>query len=61
MPIGILFWVLMVLWLVLGFTVGAGTPPENGPVRYLYLWGGNLLLFILLFIVGYCLFGFVVQ
>ncbi len=52
MPIGILFWVLMVLWALFGFgvIVLAGAP-----------WGGNLLLFILLFLLGWRCFGFIVR
>lgn len=52
MPKGILFWVLMVLW----FFVGAYW-------YYAYHFGGvpDLLLFVLLFLLGWKVFGFVVQ
>jgi hypothetical protein len=49
MPLGILFWVLMLIWLIFGIwtqrtNIQAGT---NWGV-----WGGNLLIFILLFVLG---------
>ena len=51
MPIGLIFWVLMLLWLVLGLVPQGPTPPP-------YLrWGGTLLLFILLFLLGWAEFG----
>ncbi len=55
MPIGMIFWMLMIIWFVFG----------------LYCWRsdgqglnvsvGNLLLFVLLFILGWRVFGFVIQ
>ena len=48
MPIGLIFWVLMLLWLVFGFI-----PQQPGPLRY----GGTLILFILLFLLGWAAFG----
>lgn len=52
MPKGILFWVLMVLWVVLGAYFG----------RSDWRWGGAaLLLFFLLFLLGWQVFGFIVQ
>jgi hypothetical protein len=47
-PIGILYWVIYVLWIVLGLYLGG------------FLWSG-LVLAILLFLIGWKLFGFVVQ
>lgn len=53
MPKGVIFWVLMIMWAVFGFYAGyAG----NRLVA-----GGSLLLFILLFLLGWQVFGFVVQ
>ena len=53
MPIGLIFWVLMLLWLVLGFV-----PQPAGSPAPLYLkWGGTLLLFILLVLLGWDAFG----
>lgn len=52
MPMGVLFWVLMLLWLLLG--LWWSWPPEGrgwGPV------GGNLMLFLLLLLLGWKVFG----
>lgn len=57
MPIGTIFWVLMILWAVFGVYTGrTAFAAEN----YGFL-GGSLLLFILLFLLGWKCFGFVVQ
>jgi hypothetical protein len=50
---GLLFWILMILWLVFGFWSGY-TPGQPYPVRS---WGGNILLFILFAILGWQVFG----
>jgi len=52
MTIGLVFWILMLLWLVLGiyWNWPAGAP--NWPIA-----GGNLLLFILLLLLGWHSFG----
>lgn len=57
MPIGIIFWVLMILWFFFGLWVNRGPFKEGnyGPA------GANLLLFVLLFLLGWRVFGFVVQ
>lgn len=57
MSIGLLFWVLMVLWFFswLGTTYAPG---QFGP------WGihaSNLLFFVLLFLLGWHSFGFVIH
>lgn len=52
MPIGLLFWILMVLWALFGFGV---LSISQAP------WGGTLLLFVLLFLLGWKCFGFIVQ
>ena len=57
MSIGLLFWVLMILWLVLGF-VWNREAIKGGNYG---LIGGSLLLFILLFLLGWRAFGFVIQ
>lgn len=59
MPAGYIFWLLMILWAVFGFlgvSVDAGSPYRW---RYYGAWG--LLTFALFFLVGWKLFGFVVQ
>ncbi len=61
MPLGMIFWVLMILWFFFGLywywpvVPTDGSRPAIGPI------GGHLLLFVLFFIVGWKLFGFVVQ
>jgi hypothetical protein len=54
---GLLFWVLMVVWFCFGLYVNR-EPIRGGNYGAL---GGGLLLFILLFILGWHCFGFVVQ
>ena len=56
MSIGLLFWVLMVLWLVLGVF---NWPGRAADARF--AMGGSLLEFILLFLLGWRIFGFIVQ
>jgi uncharacterized membrane protein YedE/YeeE len=53
MTLAVLFWVLMIIWLVFGLWTGY-TPGQPYPVRS---WGGNLLIFVLLAILGYAAFG----
>lgn len=54
MTLGLAYWILMLLWLVLGLYVGwsdwsVGVRP--------FIIGGNLLLFILLLLLGWQVFG----
>lgn len=53
MPMGILFWVLMLLWFFFGLYVNREgiRGGAYGPV------GGNLLLFVLLGLLGWRCFG----
>lgn len=53
MPIGILFWVLMILWLISGLW---WNKDDFQAGRY-GLFGSNLLLFILLGLLGWRAFG----
>jgi hypothetical protein len=57
MPIGILFWVLMILWFLFGCYWNAD---EFKAGKY-GLFGGNLLLFVLLGLLGWRTFGPVLQ
>jgi hypothetical protein len=50
MPISLIFWVLMLCWLVFGLVTGPR--PFN-----LVGFGGSLLLFILLGLLGWAVFG----
>lgn len=57
MPIGVIFWLLMILW----FLFGLYWDRENIQGGKYGTTGGNLLLFVLLFLLGWKAFGFVVQ
>jgi hypothetical protein len=52
MGIGLVFWILMLIWLVFGFAWHWGAVPGTyGP------WGHSLLLFVLLLLLGWAAFG----
>lgn len=51
---GTIFWLLMILW----FVFGAWTAWNGASMTVV---GGNLLVFILFFLLGWHCFGFVVQ
>jgi hypothetical protein len=53
MPIGVLFWLLMLIWLISGI-YSYRTDIFRGNYG---IAGGNLLLFILLALIGWKLFG----
>lgn len=55
---GLVFWLLMVLWAVL-VALGFWGPQQPGQSRTAGLSFG--LLFVLLFILGWAVFGFVIQ
>jgi len=55
--IGFVFWLLMVLWLIFGVYWNR-SDIRGGNYGLL---GGNLLLFVLLFLLGWKLFGFPIQ
>ena len=57
MPIGILFWVLMIFWLLFGLWWN-GDQFKAGNYG---IFGGNLLLFLLLALLGWRVFGPVLQ
>ncbi len=57
MPIGLLFWLLMVLWILFGL-YWQRTDIQGGNYGIL---GGNLLLFVLLALIGWKVFGPVLQ
>ena len=50
MSFGLVFWILMLLWLVFGFWASWPTPTLKGS-------GPNLLLFVLLVLLGWHVFG----
>ncbi len=50
MPLAILFWVLMIVWLVFGFI--------NRPTPALpYYWPNTLINFVLFAVLGWAVFG----
>ncbi len=59
MPAGYIYWTLMILWALFG--CGVIFYPDAGGFRRGVYGGFTLLLFVLLFIIGYRLFGSVVQ
>lgn len=50
---GLLFWILMILWLIFGFWINWGAI-SGGAYG---LAGGNLMLFVLLGLLGWQVFG----
>jgi len=57
MTIGFIFWLLMILWFLFGMYWN--WPADNKP--NVGVLGGSFLLFILLFLLGWKVFGFVIQ
>jgi hypothetical protein len=57
MPIGMIFWMLMIIWAIFGIAWNS-----NSTVFGSWgLWGNWILLFVLFFILGWKEFGFVVH
>jgi hypothetical protein len=67
MPIGILFWLIFVIYVLFGFywVLPGRTPAQPGqPGQPIAVYGGvgnHLLLLILIFLLGWAQFGFVVK
>lgn len=57
MTIGLLFWILMVIWAVFGAYVRWGTPPAQP----YYLFANDLLVFILFLLLGVHAFGWPIR
>jgi hypothetical protein len=57
MSIGLIFWILMILWAI-SWAAGRWGQPNQYPWM---IHASNLLFFILLFLLGWRVFGFVVQ
>lgn len=57
MTIGFLFWLLMILWFLFGLYWNRSTI-QGGDYGIV---GGNLMLFVLLFLLGWKIFGFPIQ
>jgi hypothetical protein len=58
--IGFCFWLLMLLWLIFGLYWNWPENTSGGPRAFGHM-GGGLLLFILLFLLGWRVFGFPIQ
>ena len=56
MPMGILFWVLMILWLIFGFLSGG-----SGEWSRWAFYGDHVLVFVLLALLGWKCFGKPIQ
>lgn len=56
MPIGIAFWVIMLIWLVFGLF-----GPMLGFAPALHATVSTVLLFVLFFLLGWKVFGFMFQ
>lgn len=56
MTLGLMFWILMLLWLVLGLYWRWPRGPVSGPGVIMPV-AGDLLLFILLLLLGWHAFG----
>jgi len=59
MKIGLLFWILMLIWLVFGLWLT--WPASTGSALAFGLVGGNLLLFLVIGLLGWKVFGSPVQ
>lgn len=55
MSLRFIFWLLMLIWLIFGIWSVVGTPFNIG------IMGGQLLLFLVIFILGWKVFGFIIQ
>lgn len=51
MSMALMYWVLMLVWLVFGLGLRAGWLGGNA------VWAGDLLLFVLLLLLGWQVFG----
>ena len=53
MPLSLLYWILMLLWLIAGFWWGWG---QEGPARYSW-FGWSIILFLMFLVLGLRVFG----
>jgi hypothetical protein len=56
MTLALLFWILMLLWLVFGYLGWPGSP-QSTPAPWWTPVGTTLILFLLLFLLGWASFG----
>jgi len=59
MSLGLFFWILVILWFVLG--VYQSWPAATSGARSFWPLGGNLLLFLLIIILGIASFGWPIK
>ena len=59
MQMGVIFWMLMILWVLTGYF--GVTLDQGNPYRSRVFGGWGLLTFVLFFLLGWKNFGFVVQ
>ena len=52
MTLGLAYWIIMLIWLLFGLYTG-----YIGGLASPYLVGGNLMLFVLLVLIGWKIFG----
>lgn len=57
MTIGMIYWLLWIIWAIFGFYTGWSGEPGNRRA----VWGGNILLLVLFFLIGWKIFGFVIK
>lgn len=60
LTIGLLFWILMVLWAIFGVYIRWGAAPPPGTPPY-YLFANDLLVFVLFLLLGIHAFGWPIR
>lgn len=51
MSMGLIYWIVMLVWLLVGFASWGGYLGTH------FMWGGSLMLFVLLVLLGWKVFG----
>lgn len=59
MPMGYIFWLLMIIWALFG--IGGYNLPDGSPYRGRIYGGWGLLTFVLIALLGWKVFGSVLQ
>jgi hypothetical protein len=59
--IGLVFWILMILWFVLGAYFRFGGIPGAAPQGFPWLFASDILLFILFLLLGIGVFGWPIR